>query len=153
MEVKPFGLSKANPAPGGFCFITLRALPSTSVSNMPLKCLSCQFYIELCLYLLRLEPLLSDESLVVLCGSKALDIILTQDLAICKLQLVGESREVLHCGRIWTVGLQHEWLMLLQKHHLKGISFDKSFLSTIFVEVLIHCLRCSHILFDFGPSE
>ena len=66
---------------------------------------------------------------------------------------IGESREVLDSGRIWTVGLQHQWLMLLQKRHLKGISFDKSFLSTIFVEVLIHCLRCSHILFDFGPSE
>ena len=72
---------------------------------------------------------------------------------IFSLSVVGESREDLDSGRIWAVGLQHEWLMSLQKHHLKGISFDKSFLLTIFVEVLIHCLRCSHILFDFGPSE
>ena len=66
---------------------------------------------------------------------------------------IGESREVSDSGRIWTVGLQHEWLMSLQKCHLKGISFNKLFLSTIFVEVLFHCLRCSYILFDFGPSE
>ena len=66
---------------------------------------------------------------------------------------VGETMEDLDTGRIWTVGLPHEWLMSLQKCHLKGISFDKSILSTIFVEVLIHFLRRSHILFDFGPLE
>ena len=44
-------------------------------------------------------------------------------------------------------------ILSLQKRHLKRVSFGKSFLSTIFVEVLFICLRCSHILFDFGPSK
>ena len=56
-----------------------------------------------------------------------------------RMGVVGESREDLDSGRIWTVGLPYEWLMSLQKRHLKGFSFNKSFLSTIFVEVLFHC--------------
>ena len=33
----------------------------------------------------------------------------------CTSIVLGESREDLDSGRIWTVGHQHEWLMSLQK--------------------------------------
>ena len=54
--------------------------------------------------------------------------------------IVGESREDLDSERIWTVGLQHEWLMSLQKCHLKGISFDKSILSNKCLLKILNCV-------------
>ena len=68
---------------------------------------------------------------------------------ISVLLVVGEIKEDLDSGRIWTVCVHYVWMTSFHRRHHKIISYEKPFLTTSFMELILQFLKFGHIFLDF----